>query len=607
MADFQTDLSKRIDDVEAALGARFTTLENTHKLFDDWRPRVDATIDGFRVELSMMRKTMNRVVLDSGSASSASLLTKSKMTAVSSSAGNPVIDPVGHHVDKHHRGFGFQTRLPGKGVHARVHTMSAAGFNKQILAQKLSKLNSSQQSIETLSHWCVFHHRYCQQVVQTWDCEFHAAPVERRVSLLYLANDIMQNSRKEGNGYITEFMRVIPAALNEVLTVRDDFGRNVPKRLIDIWEDRKIFDTQAQSLKDDFFRRLKDIRNKLTNTGSELLEKVVSSYKHVLNAPMDEDTLMRKCQAALINFDELNKTYGNNSVLGSSNRSGFMQELEEQHSILRNSIEQLKMSESLRTTLISHLKEALNEQELKVEQVRSQLQAAQPRFKRAAELCVGLGSNMERHQPSNQGLKRSSLSDPLSTVAPEAAKSLQKGQSTAVLYSKEGNGVEHNVTETKLAAGAASDNIRGGALPSRVNGGNTMLKIEEHTSGNKRQKLEDDTHISQPQSQSPPPLPPPFPHPDAFKPPPPQYPPSPDPSPPPLPPNSPPPHIIPPPPLPLPAMRPQMISHLPPPAGKLFHVLVLRHCFSPAGCCIQIVDGGLVVAVPWMIDIGLEA
>ena len=34
---------------------------------------------------------------------------------------------------------------------------------------------------------------------------------------------------------------------------------------IDIWEDRKIFDTQAQSLKNDFFRRLKDIRNKLVS------------------------------------------------------------------------------------------------------------------------------------------------------------------------------------------------------------------------------------------------------------------------------------------------------------------------------------------------------
>jgi len=85
---------------------------------------------------------------------------------------------------------------------------------------------------KALSHWCVFHHRYCRLVVETWDCEFRVASSERRLSLLYLANDIMQNSRKEGNGYITEFMRVIPAALNEVLTIRDDLGRNVVKRLV---------------------------------------------------------------------------------------------------------------------------------------------------------------------------------------------------------------------------------------------------------------------------------------------------------------------------------------------------------------------------------------
>ncbi|CAO2196395.1 unnamed protein product [Urochloa humidicola] len=448
----------------------------------------------------------------------------------------------------------------------------SAGFNKQILAQKLAKLNSSQQSIETLSHWCVFHHRYCRLVVETWDCEFHASSSERRLSLLYLANDIMQNSRKEGNGYITEFMRVIPAALNEVLTIRDDLGRNVVKRLIDIWEDRKIFDTQGQNLKDDFFRRLKDIRNKLKNPAGELLEKVVSSYKHVLNAPMDEDTLMRKCQAAFINFDELNKAFGNNSFLGkgSSNQSGF-EELQQQHSILGNTIEQLKMSESLRVTLIHHLKEALNEQELKVEQVRNQLQAAQSRYKKAGELCSGLGIDVERHQPSNHGLK-SSLSESSASIAPDSAntKSLQKGQSSAVLYSQEGNGAEHNAIAAnvlaKLTVGTASDKIHDGVLPSRANGGNTAVKIDEHSSGNKRQKLEDDTHISPPQSELPPPPPPPFPHPDAFQPPPPpEYPPSPEPSPPPPPPTSTPPHIIPPP--PPTTMPPQIISPLPPTAG----------------------------------------
>ena len=44
----------------------------------------------------------------------------------------------------------------------------------------------------------MFHHRYCQQVVETWGRDFHSAPQERKISLLYLANDIMQNSKKDG-------------------------------------------------------------------------------------------------------------------------------------------------------------------------------------------------------------------------------------------------------------------------------------------------------------------------------------------------------------------------------------------------------------------------
>ncbi|OEL31272.1 hypothetical protein BAE44_0007708 [Dichanthelium oligosanthes] len=371
------------------------------------------------------------------------------------------------------------------------------------------------------------------------------ATCERRVSLLYLANDIMQNSRKEGSGYITEFMKVIPAALDEVFMNGDDFGRNVVKRLVDIWEDRKIFDTQGQSFRDDFFRRLKDLRSKLKKPGGELLEKVISSYKHMMNAPIDEDTLMRKCQATLSNFDNLNKAYGNDSYSGRSNGSGFMEELQEQHGILRNSIEQLKMSESLRTTLISHLKEALNEQEFKMEKVRSQLEAAQSRYKNADELCQELGVEVEWHQPSNRVP---------ATVASDSANavSLQNGQS-AVMYSQVGDGGKQNAAAanvaTELATGAASDDTL-----SEQSGG--------HSLGNKRQKLEDDAYISQPHSQPPPP--PPFPHPDTFQPPPPEYPPSPEPSPPPLP-KSLPPQIIPPP--PETSMPPQLISPLPPTAG----------------------------------------
>lgn len=405
----------------------------------------------------------------------------------------------------------------------------STGFSPEIFAQKLAKLNITQQSIETLSHWCVFHHRYCQQVVETWGRDFHSAPQERKISLLYLANDIMQNSKKDGMRYIHEFLKVIAAALDDLFTNGDDFGRNVVQRLVDIWEDRKLFGTQGQLLKEEYTRKFKELKSK--KPGGELVEKVISSYKHLLRAPIDEDKLMRKCNSALSFVDNLNKEYGN-SYLGSSNGSSFVEELQEQHSILRNTIEQFRTSESLRATLVSHLKEALHEQEFKMELVRHQLRAAQVRYKKADDLCQKLGIDVARQEPS-KGLENSSPSEAPATSSPVSANggSLDKGQSSAVMYSQEADGGEHETLNGVFSSRATRDNIE--------------QKIEEHSSsGNKRQKLENGVSVPQPQA---PPPPPPFPYPDFEQPPPPpQYPPSPESSPPPLPPSMPPP--IPPPP-----------------------------------------------------------
>lgn len=428
----------------------------------------------------------------------------------------------------------------------------STGFSAEIFAQKLAKLNIAQQSIETLSHWCIFHHRCCQEVVDIWNRDFHSAPQERKISLLYLANDIMQNSKKDGMRYIHEFLKVIAAALDDLFTNGDDFGRNVVKRLVDIWEDRKLFGTQGQLLKEEYTRKFKELKSK--KPGGELVEKVISSYKHMLRAPVDEAKLMRECNSALSFVDNLNKEYGN-SYLGSSNGYSFVEELKEQHSILRNTIERFKMSESLRATLVSDLKEALHEQEFKTELVRHQLRAAQVRYKKADDLCQKLGIDVPRHEPSN-GAENSSLSEVPATFPPVSANanSVEKGRSTAVLYSREGDGGEHETLNGGFSSRATRDNFE--------------QKIEGHPLGTKRQKI--GNGISVPQPQSPPP-PPPLPYPDTFEqpPPPPQYPPSPESSPPPLPPSMPPPIPPPPPPItdafmPVPAVPMGGMTYFPP-------------------------------------------
>ncbi|KAK4776040.1 hypothetical protein SAY87_024001 [Trapa incisa] len=104
-------------------------------------------------------------------------------------------------------------------------------FSEEILADKLSKLNSTQQCIETLSHWCIFHRSKAEMVVTTWEKQFHKSEMTQKVPLLYLANDILQNSKRKGNEFVAEFWKVLPEALKNINQEGDDCGKNIVSRL----------------------------------------------------------------------------------------------------------------------------------------------------------------------------------------------------------------------------------------------------------------------------------------------------------------------------------------------------------------------------------------
>ncbi|URE38886.1 hypothetical protein MUK42_37640, partial [Musa troglodytarum] len=83
-----------------------------------------------------------------------------------------------------------------------------------------------------LSHWCIFHRNKAKQVVETWQRQFYCAPRDQRICFLYLANDILQNSRRKGLEFINEFWKVLPGALNDVFNNGGEFGRNTVIRLV---------------------------------------------------------------------------------------------------------------------------------------------------------------------------------------------------------------------------------------------------------------------------------------------------------------------------------------------------------------------------------------
>ncbi|KAL6960395.1 hypothetical protein U1Q18_038160 [Sarracenia purpurea var. burkii] len=274
-------------------------------------------------------------------------------------------------------------------------------FNPQILVEKLTKLNNSQQSIETLSHWCIFHMNKAKQVVETWDRQFHYSPREQRLAFLYLANDILQNSRRKGLEFVGEFWKVLPDALHDVIENGDEFSRNSALRLISIWEERKVFGSRGQILKEEFVgrnlengsRNGKDSGFKLRHAAGNALDQIVSGYQVVYGGQLDEEVILSKCTNAISCVEKVDKEIEGDINLENLNGSGIVEELQGNHAILRDCIENLTKVETSRANLVSLLRETLQEQEFKLDQIRNQLQAAQAQSEQAGNLCRRLLNN----------------------------------------------------------------------------------------------------------------------------------------------------------------------------------------------------------------------
>ncbi|XVE84196.1 hypothetical protein DITRI_Ditri16bG0150800 [Diplodiscus trichospermus] len=340
-----------------------------------------------------------------------------------------------------------------------------SSFNPQILVEKLAKLNNSQASIETLSHWCIFHMNKAKQVVETWDRQFHCSPREQRLAFLYLANDILQNSRRKGSDFVGEFWKVLPNALRDVIQSGDEFGRNAALRLISIWEERKVFGSRGQILKEELVGRQPENNNnrngrhielKLKQSVGSTVDKIVSGYQVVYGSQIDEDVILSKCSNAISCIQKVDKEMGTNLNSGQFHGPALLEEVQGQHAILRDCIEQLRAVTSARASLVSHLRGALQEQEFKLEQVRTQLQAAESESEQADNICRQLLNCDNPQLVAEQSSKGSHTSTaPQSFILPATEQSAPVMYARQVSFPDNSSRIEEDPRKSAAAAVAA--------------------------------------------------------------------------------------------------------------------------------------------------------
>ncbi|XP_075215429.1 uncharacterized protein LOC142321322 [Lycorma delicatula] len=115
-----------------------------------------------------------------------------------------------------------------------------AGFNEQLFEKKLLGLKDTQDSISGLSSWCLQQPQHHKKIVQIWLQVLKKVKIEQRLSLFYLANDVIQNSKRKGYDFVESWGTALQRATTMVRG--DDKVRTKVLRLFTIWNERNIYD-----------------------------------------------------------------------------------------------------------------------------------------------------------------------------------------------------------------------------------------------------------------------------------------------------------------------------------------------------------------------------
>ncbi|KAJ8400564.1 hypothetical protein AAFF_G00393330 [Aldrovandia affinis] len=116
-----------------------------------------------------------------------------------------------------------------------------SSFSECALEKKLSELSNSQQSVQTLALWIIHHRKHSAPIVHVWHRELKKAKSNRKLTFLYLANDVIQNSKRKGPDFTREFESVLLDACSHVAREADGGCKQHIERLLTIWKERGVY------------------------------------------------------------------------------------------------------------------------------------------------------------------------------------------------------------------------------------------------------------------------------------------------------------------------------------------------------------------------------
>ncbi|EME84686.1 uncharacterized protein MYCFIDRAFT_152900 [Pseudocercospora fijiensis CIRAD86] len=121
-------------------------------------------------------------------------------------------------------------------------------YSDDAVKAKLAALNETQDSIVTVAQWIMFHRRHANRTADLWKGRLQeSSSASKRLTLLYLANEVVQQSRaRQKQDFLLAFEPLIADATAQAYKGASQDIQAKIRRVVEVWRARNIFDQRIQ-------------------------------------------------------------------------------------------------------------------------------------------------------------------------------------------------------------------------------------------------------------------------------------------------------------------------------------------------------------------------
>ncbi|KAI0798874.1 RNA polymerase II-binding domain-containing protein [Xylaria sp. FL0064] len=120
-------------------------------------------------------------------------------------------------------------------------------YNDDAVLAKLSSLSETQDSIVSVAQWIMFYRRHADRTAQLWLQKLKDSSSHKRLSLIYLANEVAQQSKaRRKEEFLVSFSPAIAEAVAVAYKGAPHDVQNRIRRVVDVWRERNVFEGPIQ-------------------------------------------------------------------------------------------------------------------------------------------------------------------------------------------------------------------------------------------------------------------------------------------------------------------------------------------------------------------------